>query len=586
MRSRSVVRQSTLLLAIFSLAGCSALAPQITPQRLIHRAGDTANKTPKTFDEAYDAAAELQGLYATAVMDQGNATPQLSAALLGLSALTLFKGITGANTRDVAAAGVLGSVGWAAHSSFISQPRLEVYRAGVDALQCAMAAVAPFRPGQNRLGLPEDAAGSPTLYGRHKAADAQRDALRALLGRLAPLKEGEVVETQPFRAARPVVEYVKPSCRNPGAQASAIEQLNFLNCQRQPARAVKKDLPQQDSQSVTRMPPLALAAAFVEADAEMAYANARILHAETVMGAIENAGPALWTKTVAIHNNVSREVQQTTPNIASVLAAAKGMKEVSFGGMALPVPTSAKPSVFDAQSAKELRRATAADTQATAELRQAVRDLQGKVLELDQLSRRALGSGYEQARADLNRCAVKATGVTLTISPAGDTRDLPLGSPGVFFVSGGSGVPLASVVSGPRAANITFQPEGGLFRFVFTPPSGAVAGEEYTLRFIDGGSSGVEQRVIVKLTPTVAGTNPGTAAGTDNTRKVFATLSEADLKQLELDKTATDDAVRAKLKACKDSAPKQHVLKDQTGDGDLIVSVLKALRETPQKCTL
>ena len=45
--------------------------------------------------EAYRRAAVLRGRYLQAVEEQGNAGSQLGAGLLGLSAVALFKGVTG-----------------------------------------------------------------------------------------------------------------------------------------------------------------------------------------------------------------------------------------------------------------------------------------------------------------------------------------------------------------------------------------------------------------------------------------------------------------------------------------------------------
>jgi hypothetical protein len=125
----------------------------------------------------------------------------------------------------------------------------------------------------------------------------------------------------------------------------------------------------------------------------------------------------------------------------------------------------------------------------------------------------ALGSGHDEVRARLNACAVKISGVKLTVTPSGDKVQVASDGTVVFFVSGGRGIPSGSVLDpNPKGATLSFRPEGGLARFEFKPPSNAAVGEVYTLSFKD--ADGVEQTVAVQVVaaanalPTISAADP------------------------------------------------------------------------------
>ena len=208
------------------LMGCSSLSPYIFSERLIVRpsAGGSytvvEKKEPLTLEEAYTDAAWMQARYTTAVQDQGNATPQLSAWLIGLSAATLFKGLTSPNSHDIAGAGVVGSASWALGSTLLSRPRLDVYRAGIEALGCAMATVEPMRRAAPQLGKPDDAPGGSTLHGRMALVEQRRAALQALLETHAGLEASRISVT-PAPAPQRRTETLRPRCDIPSDASPA-----------------------------------------------------------------------------------------------------------------------------------------------------------------------------------------------------------------------------------------------------------------------------------------------------------------------------------------------------------------------------
>ncbi len=112
-------------------------------------------------------------------------------------------------------------------------------------------------------------------------------------------------------------------------------------------------------------------------------------------------------------------------------------------------------------------------------------------------------------REQVNACAVRTSGVELKVTPSGDEVVVARGGAAVFFVSGGSGVPSATVAVGPQA-EVAMRVEGGQFRFEYRPPDSARPGDVIVLRFSSGGG---HQFVMLRVVEAEgAGDKPATGS--------------------------------------------------------------------------
>ena len=488
------------LCVALALTGCSTLSPQIFSDRLMTD-GEKVGP-PQTLKEAYDDAAEVQRRYFTAVRDQGNAPSRLSLGLIGLSAIALFKGMTNPNTNDMIALGVAGSAAYAASNTLLSSPRLNVYRAGGEALGCAITAVEPLRIGADPavLGTPTDKAEVPTLYGSTFGLIKARDELQELL-----LKKQDLAQTRnvPDTAKRKKTVLVQPVCKALPANPTAVEKLEDQQCRNKPAVLTTREEPAPAGAVVSVAPPEELERKFIEARAWIETADRQIESAVKDIGTLNSAASALWDRSVAIQKVVSEEVSKTVPDLAAVMAAAKGLKSTGFS----LTGADAFAPVADAQLKPNRRLETAGDMDAVNLMSTAIENLKVARRNLASRLRFALGSGHEEVRARLNACSVKISGVVLTVTPSGDNVQVALDGTALFFVSGGSGAPRGSVDPKPKSATLTSKSEGGLNLFEFRPPSAASVGEVYTLRFTDASGQG-EQIVPVRVVAAAKASTP------------------------------------------------------------------------------
>lgn len=562
--SRNPVRGRPLaLLVAGALAGCSSLAPQIFSERLqVQRGADgryavAKAEAPLTLEEAYADAAFVQRRYLTAVQEQGNATPQLATGLIGLSALTLFKGVTHPNTTDAAGAGVIGSTTWALGNTLLSRPRLDVYRAGADALGCAMAAVEPLRRATPTLGQPSDGAGTRTLYGAMAAVDEARNALDELLARHAAMAETRVRIVQPAVPETRRIVTERPRCEIPKGTPPARAQALQDECNRQPPRTREEKVPAKPEQTQTVVPEAAVTDAFRRARREIELADGQTEAAQRVVRAHDDAAALLWRKSLAIQLTVSAEVDKTIPDLASVLRAAQGLRDSGF------VQTGAKAATTGGQLQGRAPGAGLTDEARAAlrEIDRAAAVLGRARAQLDRYVRPATLVGETSTREQLNQCSVKTTGVRLQVTPTGDEIAVALGSTAVFFVSGGSGVPGGQVVAGPVSAVLAPKVEGGQFKFEFTPPAGLQPGDLVTLRFTDGAgaASYVVQLRITAADAKAAAPAPAPAASGADTRPAGPVATSLRSRFTDdnltaffgLDGQATEAQIATALEACR-----------------------------------
>lgn len=590
----------SLVAAALATAGCSSLTPQIFSERLI--ASKDANGqwvatnkgAPATLEATITDVSQVQGRYLAAVESQGNSGPVLSAGLIGLSAVALFKGITGANTRDMAGAGVAGSTAWALNSTLVSPPRRDVYRAGAQALGCALTAAEPMRVIEKRLGSPDDDTGKDTLHGRYKALLVAQSALRRQLIQHAALTEPRRVQTEPAKAAW--VERVKepPKCKAPAADASPEDKLAFKVCQQAPPTTKTISHPAEPAKFAWEEAPAELTRVY---DAARQRSAASVAQQQQALRAIEGASgaaQALWHQSLQIQLAVSQEVEKTVPNTASVFAAIKGMREVGF---TLTGATALAPAVHDGaaqageRAGARVRVAENDDTVAIRQLRQATQAVELAQEGLDALSVSLTASNSAQLRAALAECRLQATGgVALAVTPPGPTVAVAAGGSQAFFVAGGTGVPSATVVDGLAPGPLPLKIEGGQFRFDLPVPAGSAVGTLIHLRFADGAGQAerqIEVQVGAAAAPSPAPADaaapaapaPAPAPGACAARSRFAGLTSADIKALKLDGCVNDAAVDAAIKACNGSTT-DPALKTETD----VAKVITALGANPNAC--
>jgi hypothetical protein len=583
-RTSALWLRSVALIAATVAAGCSSLTPQIFSEEAVSYRGDNGRYTidkaayenAVKLPEAYRRAAVLRGRYMQAVEEQGNAGSQLGAGLLGLSAVTLFKGATGGlNTRDAAGAGVVGTTAWAWHSTMVPPSRRELYRAGADALHCAMSAVEPLRDGDQPLGKATDAPEVKTFYGAINDLEQARAALDGAVTRWSFQKEPSFVTQEKVKPGRTRLD--KSACKPIPAGADAIARSAAEEECKKLTRVVQVRATTESSTVQLAAPP-AIIAVFDAADKELAAAKTQADRAQAVAKEVSGAGHLLWDRTLAIQLAVSREVEKTIPDLASVLRLGQGLRSAAFSFTGL---AAFKPEIVgDLQGSATSRRATNLDKRARTDIESALVKTGNARVNLERWLRGYSGVESLNLKQTLERCEVRAAGIELTVIPGGDEQSVPLDQVIVFFVSGGVGAPLATVFSGPIPGTVRLTIEAGQFRFEFKPPTGSKVDDVFVLRFADG-SDRVSRQVRVKVvaalqrqTTTIKPAEPaasdaatGTGKPTANTDVIGGPANElenlvgSNLDRLNLTPSATLEQRRQAIEKCRrDNAI------DETGD--------------------
>lgn len=518
--------------ALTGLVGCSGLSPQIFSERLMVPSGiggtaATAPKPPITLEEAYADAANVQGLYLTAVRDQGNLTPRLSAGLLGLSAVALYLGLTSPSTNALAAFGAAGAAAYGYGRLVVSPTRLDVYRAGAEALGCAMVAVEPLRVGQARLGQAGKGAEEGTLYGGIAQVRQLSEKLRVLLALHAAQLEPSMEQIPGRAGSSRTVKRPAPACSVPPKGTAPLDALELkARCDRQPTIEVVVTTPGTEASTITRKAPAGLRAADDAARRELERARTSVDRAEGAFKALAAAGPLLLHQSVRIQIAVSKQVDATVPDLAEVLRTAQALPDTAFALTGFSGFAKKPPAQAGAQgAATQERAATAGDAQAQRALLDATAALAQASLALDAMTWPLAGVTERATREQVNACAVRTSGVELKVTPSGDEITVAQGGAAVFFVSGGSGVPSAMVAVGPPA-EVPMRVEGGQFRFEYRPPDSARPGDAIVLRFSSGGGN---QFVMLRVVE-AEGASGKSATPTTNVRPNSSTDPEAATK--------------------------------------------------------
>jgi hypothetical protein len=487
---------------LIALAGCSTLSPQVFSKRVMVERGANGQvdlsqlRPPANLAEALQEAHLLQAKYMTAVQDLSQVQPATNLGLIGLSAFSIYKGVTGANTNDIAAAGVLGSSAFLYGSTMTSKPRQAVFLAGAEALACAIAAVQPYNKEASWIGQEPGPKAGTFLALRQKARNAlaELNTQIALSSHLA-LAQENLLAAGIAPAGCGVSN--RPACPVPdSASASATERARIdAACktsqqsfdQRCAVRPVSTQQLQASSQ--TR--------ALVDtAKAESTHDQHLLDAADQILTGIELAAGRLWERTLLIQTKVASEVLKTEPQTSSVLGALQGLRgmagTVSGSNLFLPTATASATGVphgkpISAAALPGQRSQTDDDRTQLAAL--------GNALSAAQTARAELAghvalieTRVAAAKRDLSRCEVNATGPTLAVLPDDEEIHLLINATATFYVSGGTGAPQGVVVGIGAAAVGELKRDfdaSGRARFSYTAKD-ASPGDVLRIQFTDG----------------------------------------------------------------------------------------------------
>lgn len=489
-----------LWVACVQLASCSSLRPYFFSPRLT-AAQQGTQPTSHELEVVYEDVADIQRQYLTAITDQGNATPMMTAALLGLAGFTLYRGTSSPNAHVLTAATTTAATTWALGANLLSKPRLEVYRAGALALSCAMAAVEPLR--RANLGQPTDNEDADTLHGAIQAVSKVKLELELVVAANAHLMEPTRTTQQQSPAPQSTTSYSHAHCDDIKDPIPIKQESKRKLCRAEPAKAVTTRVKSTSTAaSIPLFPAKALTEAHRQAIGEVDRAEDSLKTARAAIRTLGAAGGHLWHTSVRIQLAVSRQVDQTVPDITEVLKAANALHGVStsFTGLATsPGPAIAK---GEAQSKGNIDQLKDKDRPALKAIQEATLKLIKARLRLDGMTTAISGLTDGNTQQALNACSVQTTGIELKVSPASDTLQTKAGDKITFYVSGGTGVPSATVEIGPKV-DMPVKVDGGQFRFEYAAPADLSQNEVAVIRFQDG--TGVARhyvKVVISKTST------------------------------------------------------------------------------------
>jgi hypothetical protein len=166
------------------LGACTTISPVIISQELVLEQTDLSHTPGGQADEEFYGELpaviarvnRLRMRYLDAVSSETTLSNLISAALIPLSAVAMYRGITSSSDSTqnwLAAAGLTGAAAYAYGTTFTSQPRQLIYVAGADALGCASLAARPYlyrrdeiesvRPRPASAAMPVAALASPAV---------------------------------------------------------------------------------------------------------------------------------------------------------------------------------------------------------------------------------------------------------------------------------------------------------------------------------------------------------------------------------------------------------------------------------------
>ncbi|KPF58001.1 hypothetical protein D621_07135 [beta proteobacterium AAP51] len=493
-----------LLAVLGALGGCSTLTPQVfSPyfDDLPAQAQSRQTHRAPTLHEAMAEAQQLQFRYINAARQLSEVNAGSSAALLGLSALAVFKGITNPTTRDLAGLGILASGTYAYGTTMVSRPRQALYLAGADALACALTASQPYDLAAGFVrGAPD------SLETLAKNADQAALQLEQALRALRPLAVDRQIKvnTESPQPALCQGASLTPPPKPPasaGADALRLWELQDRNVRKltrscAPSRPIDVTLTAHPE-----VKPMveALEAALRSLSRQSQQAGAQI-------GVIETAPAALWDRMMNIQVKVAGEVIKTEPDIGAVRSAAQGLRSGAFaltGAAAFAAPAASAasgaasmpqgtPQIAANQPSGEDDTKPRASPRPTAELQNAQIALDAARSAHDPLRAKLaqLKARVDQVSTPLARCgsAGSITAATLNLLPDDTEREVTAGQSISFHVSGGTGIPNALVLAADGSGARNLGPptiDGARFKFVYSAAATAKEGTRETVQFTD-----------------------------------------------------------------------------------------------------
>ena len=603
-----------MLTAALTLSACSTLEPQIFHAEMLTEKGQATGAIWRKPDgkrvslqDAMQRADMLQRQYVTAVKQLSEMGTGSSAALIGLSALGLLKSLTHPNGSDLAGLGIAGSATYGYSVSMVSKPRQLLYLAGAESLSCAMTASDPFDVEPSSLREPDptppkgeaDVGKQMSLQALATAAKNQLLLLDQHIDKLRSLNKTIVQNVPEGKPAPPYCSRMSaPQCETPTATTTPDRQMIIDVCKATKER-YSSDCAGQHEVQRDELPHASVGETLAYLQKLHRYIASKVGAVPRTIVQFENAGPALWDRTKAIQFKVAAEVLRTEPDVSGVLALTKGIKDNAFalsGSQLLapappasaasspaakaPVPD-AKTGIAQASGGPIKRNASKqvlpvyrdapdaeldAAHQVALKAQAAVRPLADRLDDLNQRVR--------QARAALDRCSVTVPGNTLTVIPDQPEVTVVGGAKLDFIVSGGSGLPRASVVVKAGAANagkveLTLDPQGH-FKFTYTAPAEVVEATGAVLHFTDGAGA-ISRSVDIHFHKPAAADNadktapPAPVAVNDKNLKQLARLLNIDPKESNLDKL-----VAAKIERCQKTVLKRTETNGQMLDDETI----------------
>lgn len=430
------------LAAAASLVACSTQTPQVFSEQLLPtlpRAGSAASSTPPgcpstasgtvSICTALAQAEQLQSQYVRAVKELSELGTGTSAALIALSALGLLKVINHPNGADMAGIGVVGSATYAYGSSMGSRPRQQLFLAGAQALNCAMAATRPYvlPTGWLRADISPNAtaAGEPGASTETLADNATQQLVEIdnALAQLQPFNRPQ--KSRDSTAPRCVSGYTT-ACGQPDAPNTTRNTLRALclgNAERNRCTGPVERIDPPSPEVVDAVVRLQGLHSHLRAISAIAYQQA---------SAFGQAGNQLQTRTVAVQMAVSKQVLATEPNLSAVLAASTAMRDTAFKLSAAPAFKAVDPQAPTASagtgqssgkaSAKgtEKERAIAETNEATQKAVQAANSVAADSARVGNLllaRLKTLQSKVQLAQAELERCHTETATIGLALVP-------------------------------------------------------------------------------------------------------------------------------------------------------------------------
>jgi len=314
-RGFASLRVLAALSLALTLGACAELRPQMFSDRLAPSSktplpAATAGETISVADAKKDIES-VQRKYLSAVTDLSALSPRTNAALIGLSAVALYKGLTGGSTEAIAGLGVLGSGVWAYGTTMASKPRQLVYLEGARALSCVVTVAEPYNV---------DKPWVTDLQAKTEAVATQSDELRKWLDKYAELKQSR---SQPAVAgSRPADCGSPPQCATTGVSEALAQACRDEHAEFNRRCAVRGGSP---ARRITPAPEVL--DAFKQAEDEQGRLQRAMSNADSLVGTLRMAGPKLYEQSVRIQLLVSAEVLKTEPDPASVLATLKNLND-------------------------------------------------------------------------------------------------------------------------------------------------------------------------------------------------------------------------------------------------------------------